>query len=224
MEKIIIQDDFAGSLEPGSLSVAEIDKESLQDDLSVARGYLELRTQKYKQLGYIGLSHVVDIDDDDRRSTHFTALESNGNSSANVVGSIRLISKEPGANSPLPIENMFGESLGVKVKPEAAELSRLIAEGEQSKIILMRLLQVSLWRGIENGGTQALAVVDGWFRDYLRESMQIPLNEVTPESKIDRYPVKQVGIDVDYCAVQRDMGLKALEVAHKEVGVRYYKF
>lgn len=224
MEDIKIKDNFAGKLERGSLTIAQIDKDSLHEGVSVARGYKNLRTVKYKQYGYIEADSLDDIDSDDNRSTHLTALQANGDGSATVVGSMRLISKESVDEAPLPIESMFDASLEMIVKPKAIEVSRFITEGEQHHMVRTRLFQVALKRVIEDGNSQTLAVVDSWFKDYLRDKVRVPVKEVTPELKIAKYPLEQVGIDIDFHTLQRNMGLKALEVAHEEVGVRYYKF
>lgn len=227
MERINIKSDFIGQIEPGGLVVAKIDSESVVGGSNpLARGYIELRTRKYQEYGFLDTSVASDINFDDERSDHYVALESNQNGTSSVVGTMRMINREVEDGYLLPIESMFDESLDVKVTPKVAEISRLIVEagGQPKNKIRTTMIQTALKETLTNGTRQTLAMVDPWFRDFLRDRAMIPLTEVTQERKFGKYPEAQVGIDVDFHTLERNMGAKALTVAFKEEGITYYRF
>lgn len=227
MEKIIIESSFMDQVESGGLVVAKIDKQ-LVTDMShpVSRGYIQLRTEKYRQYGYISPSLSSDINSDDERSDHYVAIEAGDSHLGYIIGTLRMINRDVDDNIPLPIESLFNDTLNGEVTPKAAEISRLIIEHSSQPHGLARtaLIQTALKETVSNGTKQTLAMVDPWFRDFLKDKVRIPLSEVTEERKFGKYPEAQVGIDVDFRTLNKRIGVKALAAVFVEDGVEFYKF
>ena len=219
MSSVKVNSEFAGNLKKNELTVAEIDPELVAElNHPVAQGYIDLRTITYRERGYLNESLERDVDNDDLRSIHFAALESNQNGTANVLGTMRLIRKTT-FNDPLPIEE-----LGVELKPGTVEISRMIAEtGRQSPgLVRTRLFQVALASKYHEA-TQAVAMVDPWFRGYLKDKVKVPIVDLTDgEKKLQRYPENQVGIDVNFPVLYYSMGAKAVRAIHTEEGIMYF--
>lgn len=226
MSEIKIKSDFIGHVESGGLFVARINKEVVIDTSHpVARGYVDLRTEKYKEYGYLDSTLPKDIDSDDERSDHYVAMSPNADGTGNILGTLRMISRDATDKNPLPIENFFDDSLNGKVTPKAAEISRLIVERvKHHEEVRTALIQTALKETVSNGTKQTLAMVDPWFRNYLRDKIMIPMTEVTEERKFGKYPEAQVGIDVDFCTLNRRIGIKGLSAVYAEEGIEYYRF
>lgn len=215
---------YAEFLSANKLVVADVPASVVvAQDHPVARNYVDLRTRVYKKHNYLNEDSVIDIDEDDPRSNHFVALMPSGDRQVDVVGSMRLINKGRGfSDAPLPVER-----LGVNTVPGATEVSRMIVEGgrsPESMMIRTRLFQVALRHVIDNDIEQTVAMVDPWFRDYLRDVAKVPVKEVAPEQKIDEYSEKQVGIDIDFHILQRNIGLNALKMMYVDKGIKFYGF
>ncbi len=226
-KKDVIYSEFLNNQEDGGLYVAKIDSAAIIDqEHSAAQAYTGLRTRIYRKYGFLDPNIELDIDVDDERSDHYIAMVASGGDAALPLGVMRLINKNQKDEMSLPIENYFDDALNTVVDKDAAEISRLAIEknGFRAGVVRTRLIQTALKTVMANGTTQTLAMVDSWFRDYLRDKAFIPMTQVAKEQQIAKYPEIQVGIDVDFETLERNIGVKALDLVHQEEGLEFYRF
>ena len=231
MNNSVVEGGRASVLPRDEIIVAELTpKKVLAQADPISIGYVDLRTARYKELGYIPDELGDDRDADDERSAHFVALTSGTapDAKSNAVGSMRLIKRGDSDNQfALPIENLFKGSLETDTGSGTVEISRLISTGEQHIRVLRKLFRAALSHVLADGETtQTLAVVDVWFMDYLANKQMVPLRKITPAKKFDQYPSKQVGIEVDFPELYQRMqkiGEKTMSVVELDGGIKYYE-
>ena len=226
MSEVKIRSGFISSVESGGLFIAKMESKTVTGmSHPVAQGYIDLRTNKYKEYGYLDPNLPKDIDTDDERSDHYVAISPNADGTSNILGTLRMISKDVTDKNPLPIESFFDDSLNGKVTPKTAEISRLVVERvRRHEEVRTALIQTALKETVSNGTKQTLAMVDPWFRDYLKDKIMIPMTEVTEERKFGKYPEAQVGIDVDFHTLSQRIGAKGLSAVYAEEGIEYFRF
>ncbi|HET9850204.1 MAG TPA: GNAT family N-acyltransferase [Candidatus Saccharimonadales bacterium] len=127
----------------------------------------KLRGQAYLELGYVSPDRVDhkgrEIDDDDARSIHFTALERLSDGTSRIVGNSRLITKDS-LDNPLPIERYFPEAFADNpIQPGFVEVSRLIAVHENPRLrhkIALALIRSMIKHTVPMGIHESYCIVE----------------------------------------------------------------
>ena len=191
----------------GVVSRSTLPSEGMQD---LFTAYLKLRANVYvDQTEMLGQEAKRDdgteIDGDDKRSTHFVAVE-NRLSHIAVISSMRVIEKSEENGDPLPIEHFFAMDGSVPVGGN--EISRYIhrlKERGAAAEIRSGLFMAALAHINNNELGPTLAVVESELEDSLLHA-QVPLVRIAEPQWVEQYNSMNIGISIDTAAFAEQFG------------------
>ncbi len=191
------------------------------------RAYLQLRANVYIDQTKMIKSHLkrvdgTELDQDDKRSTHFVMFENRGDGKIAVFASMRFIIKTTADSTLLPIEDFFGSEIK-KVSPiKSLEVSRFIVrhdEPKYQKFAKFRIMITGLAYTVINNLGPVFAVVEPDFEDNLAKS-GVPVRRIASPKWVDEYNDYNLGLELDKSEFKRRIGSLIL----KKVGIAGKKF
>jgi len=195
------------------LSVLRFSPEQVLGDHALALAARQLRASVYiDERGFLPASAREadggERDADDARSLHFLALSENAQGDTDVVGTMRLIHKQSGADL-LPIESFFPEHFENNPVPENGfEVSRLVVESRQNrvanKLASFSLIYAGLTHALNESWSPCFAVLESPLERRL-QNMGVKTDRVTATQWIEQYSTHNIAVEIDLSQTKRGM-------------------